>query len=474
MDIDDGEGAYLSATIIRFFLLFIVLFQGRFLSIEAAELLLSFLATILQVFNVAGYESIPKKLPTAKALVGSEIACEGIERYVVCSVCRCVYDSKVYKSSICNYVEFPNHNTRSPQRCKNQLFYKTTANSTLKPYLEYPYNSIIETLQKFFLRPGFEDMIEQWRNRTTIDGHLFDIYDGKAWNDLKGPDGSSFVGKSRSLMLSLNVDWFQPSEHMQYSAGAIYLCINNVPRSCRNKLENCILVGVMPGPKEQAANQIGNYLAPMVKELQKLYQGIAIPTFQMPSKTIVRAALHSINCDIPASRKIGGFLLYSAKIGCNKCAQAFPTCKTDNGATKINYSNFNEQSWTPRTCSEHRQQAFAWKNARNKGEQEALASRTGTKWSELQRLQYLDLVRCTTVDPMHNLFLGTSKKIVSIWKDLKLLTDDDFKKMADVAETLVVPPNYAKLPYRKIASGLTNLKSDEWRSWCLVSAILNS
>lgn len=465
MDVDVDNT---NSSTIRIILLFIVLFQAKYLSIDAAELLLSFVACVLSVFQVNGYETIPKKITTAREMVGSETMCNGINRYVVCPVCRCIYDMKTTKGSLCSYVEFPNHPLRRPQPCKNKLFYTTTT-ANPKPLLEYPYNSIIKTLEKFFLRPGFEEQIEQWRGREQIDDHLFDIYDGKAWNDMKGSDGRRFVNDKRSLMLSLNVDWFQPSEHMQYSVGAIYLCINNLPRSCRNKLENCVLVGVMPGPKEQTAQQIGHYLKPMVNELKKLYQGIIMPTFEMPKGVPVRAALLSINCDIPASRKIGSFLSFSAKVGCNKCAQAFPTCKTDKGAIKINYANFDESSWVPRTCDKHRRDAISWKNASNKTEQENLASQTGTKWSELQRLTYLNIVRCSTIDPMHNLFLGTSKKMVSIWKDSKLLTDDQFAQMAKDAESLVIPPNYAKLPFRKIASGLTNLKSDEWRSWCLVS-----
>ena len=48
----------------------------------------------------------------------------------------------------------------------------------------------------------------------------------------------------------MNVDWFQPYTHVCDSVGAIYLIIQNLPRSERYKWENMILVGLIPGPKE--------------------------------------------------------------------------------------------------------------------------------------------------------------------------------------------------------------------------------
>lgn len=48
----------------------------------------------------------------------------------------------------------------------------------------------------------------------------------------------------------LNLDFFQPYKHVQYSLGAIYMTVLNLPRSDRNKIENVILVGLIPGPNE--------------------------------------------------------------------------------------------------------------------------------------------------------------------------------------------------------------------------------
>ena len=77
-----------------------------------------------------------------------------------------------------------------------------------------------------------------------------DIYDGLVWNRFQNVSGRPFLELPNSLGLILNVDWFNPYKHIQYSVGMIYLVIGNLPRSERYKLENVILVGVIPGPNE--------------------------------------------------------------------------------------------------------------------------------------------------------------------------------------------------------------------------------
>ena len=47
---------------------------------------------------------------------------------------------------------------------------------------------------------------------------------------------------------TFSVDWFQPYKHLNYSVGAIYIAI--LPRDVRYKVENVLLIGIMPGPHE--------------------------------------------------------------------------------------------------------------------------------------------------------------------------------------------------------------------------------
>ena len=119
----------------------------------------------------------------------------------------------------------------------------------------------------------------------------------------------------------LNVDWFQPFENFAYSVGVIYLVILNLPHTTRYKRENIILVGVIPGPSEPSLN-INTYLEPLVDELLKLWRGVQI---EMPNSNnlLVRGALVAVSCDLPAGRKVCGFLSHSASLGCSRCYTEF-------------------------------------------------------------------------------------------------------------------------------------------------------
>ncbi|OAD72418.1 hypothetical protein PHYBLDRAFT_102450, partial [Phycomyces blakesleeanus NRRL 1555(-)] len=85
--------------------------------------------------------------------------------------------------------------------------------------------------------------------------------------ELKDQSGVLFVDEPCLLMLTMNIDWFQPFDDITYSTGAIYLAINNLPREERFKPENVILVGLMPGPKEPKTKEINHYLKPIVDKL---------------------------------------------------------------------------------------------------------------------------------------------------------------------------------------------------------------
>jgi hypothetical protein len=58
----------------------------------------------------------------------------------------------------------------------------------------------------------------------------------------------TYISLKSSLIL--NLDCFNPFKHIEYSVGVIYLVVANLPRSERYKLENVIIVGTIPGPRE--------------------------------------------------------------------------------------------------------------------------------------------------------------------------------------------------------------------------------
>ena len=94
------------------------------------------------------------------------------------------------------------------------------------------------------------------------------------------------------------MDFFQPYKHVQYSLGAIYLTILNLPRGIRNK-SNVILVGLIPGPHEPQ-HDINTFLEPLVSDLLQFWSGIEL---DVNCKVKIRCALVCVACDLPAGRK---------------------------------------------------------------------------------------------------------------------------------------------------------------------------
>ena len=201
------------------------------------------------------------------------------------------------------------------------------------------------------------------------------------------------------------------------------MVIQNLPWTVRFKPENIIIVGTIPGPHEPKLT-INTYLKPMVDELLTLWNGVQIENGKsiFGSRT-VRVALCCMSSDIPATRKLCGFYGFKAKYGCSKCLKQFPT---NSFSECTDYSGFQRHLWSPRDITIHRVKAFEARNANLAAARSQIEREIGVRYSELLRLPYLDIVRCHLVDPMHNLFLGTAKNVMSLWKSKKIITESSF------------------------------------------------
>ena len=177
---------------------------------------------------------------------------------------------------------------------------------------------------------------------------MSDVYDGKLWKDFLQFQGTSFLEAKNSIAFMLNIDWFQPFKHHTYSIGVVYLAIMNLPRAVRFKRENIIVVALIPGPTEPSKN-INTYLNPLVSELRTLWNGVSFDTCDCGTQ-MIRCALLCIGCDLPAGRKVCGFLSYSANLGCSRCYCNFGTGVFG----KHNYSGFDRANWIIRTNLKHR------------------------------------------------------------------------------------------------------------------------
>ena len=154
----------------------------------------------------------------------------------------------------------------------------------------YCYKSVIDSLQEMLLRPDFFISCEEWRKRKVKPDLFCDVFDGMVWKDFQTVDGKPFLSVPYSFAFQLNIDWFQPFTHTTHSEGVIYLSVMNLPRSKRFLQENTILVGVIPGPKEPKKT-INSFLAPLVDDLSKLWEGMILSNGQCSFGTSCFAVL---------------------------------------------------------------------------------------------------------------------------------------------------------------------------------------
>ena len=389
---------------------------------------------------------------------------------MVCPTCNLLYTSDALLSSRirieeikCSFVEFPNHpQARFRLPCNTQLFHKVQRKHALnwKSRKVYYYYGIKLALKNLFCRPKFLDLCNQWSFSKSQPNFILDITDGKVWSMI-----TSSLSPNRSptniIGILVNVDWFQPFKHVSYSVGVIYAVIINLPRSIRYKNENIIIIGIIPGPKEPSKH-INSYLGPFVSELLELHNGL---WFTTPSgRQFIKCALIGLSSDIPATRKAAGFVGHTASKACSRCLKHFPKV----GET-IDCPGFDRDSWPKRTHKEHCEQAYKMMEGKTKEARKAIEKRFGVRYSVLCELPYYDSVRFSTIDTMHNLFLGTSKHLMTIWKDQAIITKDQFKVMQERIEQINVPLDVGRIPH-KIESSMSSLTADQWKNWtCIYS-----
>lgn len=484
-DENQEESSIDGNTLIRGISYFLGLFHLTFrLSEKAMVALLAFLRTIFAYLaslrpQLSLLNELACKLP--RSLYGIRKYFKHKDEYIVYVVCpRC---KKLYhlhdcitnvlgqqETKLCDHVEFPHHrhsNQRAP--CNTPLMKRVKIGGKFKlvPRKTFVYRSIIKALQMIIDRGNFLEACEHWRKRKTELGSLSDVYDGKVWKDLNTVSGRPFLSLPGNLCFTLNIDWFNPFDEAPYSAGAIYLVVLNLPRSEQYKIENTILVGMIPGPNEPK-NHINTYLSPMVQDMCKLFEGhVFHNSHSLTRLSMVRAMLVCITCDLPATRKVCGFSNFNACHGCSKCLKRFPV---NQFGKKTDYSGYDYENWPIRDLKFHSLKATESKNANTKQAQEEIAKEFGIKYSELILLPHFDIVRYHVIDPMHNIFLGLVKHTVKIWKDIGLLQDKHYPIIQEKVDNMNPPSKIGRIP-RKIGSGFAAFTADEWKHWIMIYSL---
>ena len=100
------------------------------------------------------------------------------------------------------------------------------------------------------------------------------------------------------------------------------------------------------------------------------------------------------------------FLGHGGRLGCSRCFKVFTGL-----VGCMDYSEFDRHNWHPCTRAEHNSAAFSIKTLNTATAVENAESKAGCKYSELLQMPYSDAPKMLTIDPMHNLFLGTAKQL---------------------------------------------------------------
>jgi hypothetical protein len=166
------------------------------------------------------------------------------------------------------------------------------------------------------------------------------------------------------------------------------------------------------------------------------------------SRKRIRAAIICCACDIPAARKLCGHI--SARVACHRCEKV----ANYDARNQPNFGGFDniEQWFMARNVDEIRNNANLWKECNTDDARKNHVSKTRVRWSELYRLSYFDSVQFPIVDPMHCLFLGIAKWIVTqLWIEENRLTTKHLEIMQERANKIKVPSDVGRIP-SKIAT----------------------
>ena len=332
--------------------------------------------------------------------------------------------------------------------------------------MTYCYLGVDVNLQIFLNRPNFFSSCELWRTRKEEAGILSDVYDGQVWKNFQNYNDNPFLSEPGNYALMLNLDFFQPYKYIQYSLGAIYMTVLNLPCGIRNKPENVMLVGLIPGPQEPK-HDLNSFLGPCVNDLLKLWDGVELNISPNQCRKKIRCALLCVSCDLPAGRKVCGFLGHNARLGCSRCLKEF-----SGTVGSMNYSGFARDTFVARTGTEHKTQSLQTLNAQTQTERDRLESTSGCRYSVLSCLPYFDAPRMLVVDPMHNLFLGSAKHYMkSIFLKNDILSDVDFASIQERIDAFLLPADVGRIPY-KINTGFASFTADQWKNWTVYFSMI--
>ncbi|QRV98832.1 Transposase family tnp2 [Ceratobasidium sp. AG-Ba] len=370
--------------------------------------------------------------------------------------------------------------------------------------MTYPFASPIAWIRHMLSLPGISELLQVWRSdeadreqltlpepceewiqRLDVNRPIADIHEGWGWRSIEAglerylePDTGDIVDKSPlnppvrfvslpyGLSLSLNTDWFQATKEGNYSVGACYLAINNLPRHMRFLRENIALCIVMTGPNEPSAYALDQMLTPLVDELLQLKQGVVMsvrkgnpPIYQ---DELVHADLTQHIADLIARIKMGGGAGIKSEL--NFCLY----CHGKLSALSV-AAGFTRQDFLFRDPQQERNNVHHWKSLRTLEERNEFFSATGNCFTALHRIPGWNTSTSSPPDAMHLLYLGAMNWIVKqvlvgpgMFNKRDLGGQDPQRVFNECLDKMWMPRNFQRLP-PKLGQTRTTTKADQWK-----------
>ena len=138
---------------------------------------------------------------------------------------------------------------------------------------------------------------------------------------------------------------------------------------------------------------------------------------------------------------------------------------------KRDHSGFDRTKWPTRDIVKHRKIVANIRKCTTLTERNNLESAHGCRYTVLLDLPYFDPITMTIIDPMHNLYLGSAKKLIHLWIKKGFITSSTFTLIQDRVDSIQVPHYVGRIPH-KIESSFSGFTADQFKNWTNIYSLM--
>ena len=208
-------------------------------------------------------------------------------------------------------------------------------------------------------------------------------------------------------------------------------------------------------------------MTPLVLELKEAWSNGFIVKMEGGVDLCIKLAISCVTCDIPATRKVAGFLGHNAILGCNKCLKEFNVSFGE----ATDYSGYERQEWTPRSLQQHLEGVEAVLREVTKTGCKSKETEKGVRYSVLIDLPYFDPCKFVAVDSMHNLFLGMAKHTFATWIEAGILRNKSLKIIEKRIKQFNIPIDVGRIP-SNIKASYKSFTANQWKNWIVIYSLV--